>query len=81
MIASSSKHSFILLLIKLGKLFVLVQELRKLLAVLCPVFLEAFYGSRLALEEFFLELLEGFDFIRIFHNDYSRAYLLVCLYI
>ena len=62
----------VLLLVQFSKLFVLIQELRKFLVVLCPVLLEAFNGSRLTLDEFFAELLEGFDSVFIFFNhNYS----------
>ena len=76
MISSSLK---VLLLVQSSELFILVQELRKFLTVLCPVLLEAFDGSRLALEKLFVELLEGFDFIFVFfdHNYDIVIYIAV----
>lgn len=67
MIASGSEH-IVLLLVQSAKLFILVQELRKLLTVFCPVLLEAFNGSRLTLEKLFAELLKRFDSVFVFFN-------------
>ena len=75
MISCSLKFSLViscslqaLLLVQFSELFILVQELRKFLTVLCPVLLETFYGSRLALDKLFVKLLEGFDFVFVFFN-------------